>query len=306
MLVASAARAVKMASARRARYKRRVILGSCLCGDVAWEIDGPLQLMSHCHCSRCRKAHGAPFATYVATPADGFRLVRGRERIARWESSPGFFRAFCTRCGSVVPGDPFEAMMFVPAGCLDGDLGVHPAMHIFVAFKAPWVELRDELPRFDAYPPGFDAPALDQLPAPAPQGTKPRGSCLCGGVAFVVEGEPVRWWQCHCGRCRKARGAAYASNLFTSAGGVRFLRGEELAVSYKVPDAKYFMQVFCRTCGSPIPRVDTSRDLAIVPAASLDDDPGTRPQAHIFVGSKAPWDVITDDVPQYDEYPPQP
>ena len=77
-------------------------------------------------------------------------------------------------------------------------------------------------------------------------------------------------------------------------------------MSYKIPDAKYFMQVFCRTCGSPIPRVDTSRDLAIVPAASLDDDPGTRPQAHIFVGSKAPWDVITDDVPQYDEYPPQP
>jgi hypothetical protein len=240
----------------------------------------------------------------VAVPADAFRLVRGRERIARWESSPGFFRTFCDRCGAVVPGEPFEAMQFIPAGCLDGDLGVRPVMHIFVASKAPWVELRDDLPRFDGYPPGYDAPALPALPSPAPYSGKPRGSCLCGGVAYVVEGEPLRWWMCHCARCRTARGAAYASNLFTSADGVRFLRGEDLAESYKIPEAKFFAQVFCRRCGSPIPRIDRDRNLAIVPTGTLDDDPGTRPQAHIFVASKAPWDEITDDVPQFAEYPP--
>ncbi len=282
-----------------------MVSGSCLCGDVAWEIDGPLQLMSHCYCSRCRKSHGTSFATYVAGNVDAYRLIRGGERIARYESSPGFFRTFCDRCGSVVPGDPFGSLIFLPAGTLDGELGARPLMHIFVSSKAPWTRLNDDLPRHDGYPPGFDAPAVLEELAPAAAATgKPRGSCLCGGVAYVVEGAPLRWWQCHCSRCRKARGAAYASNLFTAADGVRFTHGEELARSYKLPDAKYFMQVFCRTCGSPLPRIDASRDYAIIPTGSLDDDPGMRPQAHIFVGSKASWDTIGDDVPQHAEYPP--
>jgi hypothetical protein len=280
--------------------------GSCLCGEVAWEIEGPLQLMSHCHCSRCRKAHGIPFATYVAGNVDGYRLLRGREHLARFESSPGFFRMFCDRCGSVVPGEPFGSLVFIPAGGLDGDLGVRPEMHIFCASKMPWVEVNDRLAHYEGYPPGFDAPALPDLPARTPATGTPRGSCLCGGVTYVVEGEPLRWWICHCSRCRKARGSGHASNLFTSADGVRFTRGEELAVSYKLPDAKYFAQVFCCTCGSPIPRIDRSRNYAIIPTGTLDDDPGTRPQAHIFVASKAAWDEITDRMPQHAELPPAP
>jgi len=279
--------------------------GSCLCGEVAWEIDGPLQLMSHCHCSRCRKAHGAPYATYVAGDLDKYRLLRGADHIARYESSPGFFRTFCDRCGAVVPGDAFGPLMFFPAGCFDDDPGVRPEMHIFCASKAPWTELNDDLPHHDGYPPGFDAPTLAELPAPAaPAAGKPRGSCLCGAVAYVVEGAPFRWWLCHCSRCRKARGASHASNLFTKADGVRFTKGEDQTVFYKLPDAKVFAQVFCRACGSPLPRIDPSRDYAIIPTGSLDDDPGARPQAHIFVASQAPWDAITDRVPQHAEYPP--
>src|SRR5262249_57578334 len=115
---------------------------TCLCGAVTWDADGPLQFMSHCHCSRCRKAHGTPFATYVAAPATGFRLS-GRERVGRWESSPGFFRYFCTACGSVVPGDPWEGAVFLPVGCMDSDPGVRPAAHIFVASRAPWFDIHD-------------------------------------------------------------------------------------------------------------------------------------------------------------------
>ena len=109
----------------------------CLCGAVSWDADGPFQFMSHCHCSRCRKAHGTPFATYVAAPADGVRL-RGREHVARWESSPGFFRYFCTGCGSVVPGDAWEGLVFLPAGCIDEDPGVRPEAHIFAGSRAHW------------------------------------------------------------------------------------------------------------------------------------------------------------------------
>lgn len=277
-------------------------LASCLCGDVAWELDGPFEFMSHCHCSRCRKTHGAAFGTYVAGPVEGFRL-RGRARVTRWESSPGFVRCFCGRCGSVVPGDAFEGRVFVPAGNFDGDFDLRPLAHIFVASKAPWFEIRDALPRFDAYPAGVNAPVLpDRPPLDAPGA--PRGSCLCGGVTYVVAGQPLRCWSCHCGRCRKARSAAHASNLFTSSDGVRFTRGEDLLVSYKVPEARHFTHVFCRTCGSSLPRIDRDRNLAVVPMGALDDDPGIRPQAHIFTASKAPWYDIADDLPQHAEYPP--
>ena len=99
--------------------------GSCLCGGVRWEIDGPLDLMSHCHCARCRKAHGTAFATYAAGRYDRFRL-EGKEKVARWESSPGFFRCFCRGCGSVVPGDPFDGeRIFVPVGNFNGFDSLH-------------------------------------------------------------------------------------------------------------------------------------------------------------------------------------
>jgi hypothetical protein len=81
-------------------------------------------------------------------------------------------------------------------------------------------------------------------------------------------------------------------------GRARFERGEDLLTSYKMPDARYFTQTFCRACGSPMPRADRERGFAVVPMGSLDDDPGIRPSRHIFVGSMAPWYAITDDLPQ--------
>jgi hypothetical protein len=280
------------------------VQGSCLCGDVAWETAGALELMSHCHCSRCRKAHGAAFATYVLCQPEAFRLLRGADRIVRYASSAMFARPFCGRCGGVVAdGAAAQGMVGVPAGPLDADPGVRPVAHIFVGSKAPWYTIADALPRFDAFPPGYDMPALPALAPPAATGG-PRGSCLCGGVAFVVEGEPLRAYHCHCSRCRKARGAAHASNLFTTADGVRLLRGEELLATYRLPGARYFGQVFCRGCGAPMPRVDRDRDLAVVPLGALDDDPGIRPGRHIFAGSRAPWFAIPDDgLPQDDAFP---
>jgi hypothetical protein len=192
----------------------------------------------------------------------------------------------------------------MPAGPLDDDPQVRPLAHIFVASKAPWVELHDDLPCFDAYPPGVDTPTLADLPARGtPPAGAPRGSCLCGGVAYAADGEPLRCWNCHCSRCRKARAAAHASNLFVAADGLRFTRGEDRLVSFKLPGARFYTQVFCRTCGSPMPRVDRERGLAIVPMGSLDDDPGVRPQRHIFAASRAPWYEIADDLPQDAEYP---
>jgi hypothetical protein len=279
--------------------------GRCLCGQVSWQLDSPLELMSHCHCSRCRKSHGTPFATYVAGAASGFRL-HGSEHVVRWESSPGFARCFCARCGSVVPSDAaFEGRVFVPAANFEDDPGTRPIAHIFVGSKAPWYQISDDLARFDAYPDGFEAPVVpDRAPVDPPGGV--RGSCLCGEVTFLVEGKPLRAANCHCRRCRRGRSAAHAANLVMPADGVRFTRGEDRRGIYKVPDARYFTQAFCRTCGSTMPHVDRERGIAIVPFGSLDDDPGFRPQFHIFVGSRAPWFEITDDLPRHAEGMPTP
>ena len=280
-----------------------LIHGSCLCGDLAWEAHGDFELMSHCHCSRCRKAHGAGFATYVGTNAESFRWTKGRDRARAYESSPGLHRRFCPRCGSVLPGEPNNGRVFLPAGNLDEDPGVRPLAHLFAASKAPWLEIADELPRFDAWPPDFDGPALPPLDRERQPGHV-RGSCLCGEVRFEFEGTPLRVRHCHCGRCRKARSAAHATNVFVEPERFRWLAGEDAIDFFHVPGAERFRNVFCRTCGGLTPRMGLR--YVVIPAGSLDDEPGGPIDSHIFVAWKAPGFEIGDDLPQHDEYPPEP
>jgi hypothetical protein len=133
-----------------------------------------------------------------------------------------------------------------------------------------------------------------------------KGSCLCGGVAFEMTGTPVRVNHCHCSRCRKVRGTGHATNLFVRLPGLRFVRGEDLLTSYKPPDARFFTHVFCRMCGASMPRIDEGRGVAVVPMGAFDDDPGVRPERHIYVDSKASWDEITDGLPTFPGPPPSP
>jgi len=277
------------------------VTGSCLCGDIAWLVDGPFDEMSHCHCSMCRKAHGAAFATYVSCASEAMSWLRGQDRIRRYESSPGFDRPFCPRCGSGVAGDPEEGRVFMPAGCLDDDPGARPSAHIFVANTAPWHTIEDDLPRFDFYPPSWPANVIQRdEPAPSEPGDF-GGSCLCGAVAYDVRAAPDTIINCHCSRCRKARGAAHASNLFVQPDQFSWTRGESLVQRYKVPEATRFAHCFCRDCGSSLPRI--ADDNVMIPAGSLDHDPGARERMHIFVESMAPWYTIADELPQHPEGP---
>jgi hypothetical protein len=133
-----------------------MLKGSCLCGGVRYEIDGEVGPMANCYCSMCRKQHGTSSATFVGVKTSDFRWVKGEELVTAYRSSPGLQRGFCRTCGSNLPVlDPAEETSFIPVGTLDDDPGVRPAVHIFVASKAPWVEISDDLPQFDAYPPGF-------------------------------------------------------------------------------------------------------------------------------------------------------
>lgn len=134
---------------------------------------------------------------------------------------------------------------------------------------------------------------------------KVAGSCLCGSVRYEVSGEAVRFYHCHCGRCRKATGTGHASNLFiTPVSALCWVEGEELLGRYKVPEAERFYNCFCTRCGSPLPRVVPELDGVLIPAGSLDSPAPLPTQARIFWESRADWSCA-DDLPRFAEYPPE-
>jgi len=132
-----------------------MIRGSCLCGAVAYEADGAFEEVHHCHCTRCRKHHGAAFATYARVAAAGFRFVRGAEHVRSHRSSPPVARTFCGTCGSNLQfvHDDVPDAVWLAAGSLDEAPPLRPEAHLFFASRVPWHEVRDELPRHDALPP---------------------------------------------------------------------------------------------------------------------------------------------------------
>lgn len=129
------------------------------------------------------------------------------------------------------------------------------------------------------------------------------GSCLCGSVVYEITGEPLRFYHCHCQRCRKATGTGHASNILLKPSRMRWVAGESLLRQYKVPEAKRFATNFCSHCGSLMPRVAPDMSMAVVPAGTLDVDPGIRPEGRIFAGSRAPWSCDTAELPTHDTVP---
>ncbi|WVM88294.1 GFA family protein [Halopseudomonas pachastrellae] len=132
-----------------------MITGSCLCGGIRFEVDGPLEPIQVCHCGQCRKAQGTAFATNIPVPQAQFRVLQGEELLKRYSSSPGKQRCFCERCGSPIyscnkrtPG-----VVRVRAGTLDGDLDTQLQAHFFTAHKANWFEISDGLPCYAEFAP---------------------------------------------------------------------------------------------------------------------------------------------------------
>ncbi len=279
--------------------------GQCLCATVRYSVDGPFTSMLNCHCSMCRKHHGAPYATFVSAPLAGFRWICGEEAVSGYITPSGGTRSFCRVCGSVTPIFLTQmSTVLCPAGNLEGDLGIKPQAHMFVGSKASWYEITDTLTQHAGYPPELGAAGIDR-PAVEPKPGVIQGSCLCGEVAFEIEGAPERLMYCHCSRCRRARSAAHGANLFFKPDQLRWVRGESLVKSYKEPSARFFTVSFCEKCGSGVPRASRELPVAYVPAGALDTDPGIKPLARIFVGSKASWADITDSVPRFQEMPPR-
>jgi len=123
-----------------------------------------------------------------------------------------------------------------------------------------------------------------------------RGSCLCGGVKYRINGQLSRAMYCHCTMCQKAQGSAFRSRASAKAAEFDWLQGEDLVTFYESSPGNY--RGFCRVCGSPVVSRFDGVPYYGVPLGPLDDDPGIRPELHVHVATKAPWFTITDDLPQ--------
>jgi hypothetical protein len=127
-----------------------------------------------------------------------------------------------------------------------------------------------------------------------------RGACLCGSVEFEAELPFIKFVRCHCSRCRKATGSAFAANAYVLPQAFRWISGEDQVARFDLPRARSFSTSFCRGCGSPLPRATRSGREIIIPAGSILDDPGTSPTIDACWQSRARWlsDVI--DLPTTD------
>lgn len=125
------------------------ITGSCLCGLIKFEISLPSIGMINCHCSRCRKASGAAFGTFLHTTADFFKWIEGDESIINFIPTKGDPRPFCKQCGSHIPVVNREKNhVIIPAGLLDEAPDLVPSVHLYIGSKAEWHSIQDNLPTF--------------------------------------------------------------------------------------------------------------------------------------------------------------
>ena len=281
-----------------------VTQGSCLCGDVVFEVSKKPKSLMHCHCSMCRKFHGSAFATFAFVGPNEFAWIKGEDSLMRYRSSDNGERVFCKTCGSAMPaGTQGDFDTYIPLGSVPDESDDIPGVHCFVGSKAAWHDIVDSTEQHDGWAPVWDdVPEVESETRGSQQPNTTAGSCLCGVVQYEYEGEPVRMMNCHCSRCRRQMSAAYGTFVFVSRDQFRWVEGEDAVVNYKMPEAKVKGTAFCQHCGSLVPRARDA-DTMQIPAGSLDDHPGMRPMANIFTDSKAQWVTLDENIPCFPEYP---
>jgi hypothetical protein len=125
--------------------------GQCLCGSIKYAVDQIEPQMGHCHCSMCRKFHGAAFATYAEAKSDNFHWLEGKEFLKSYLAPNGTNRKFCHNCGSsliFVPSNDTGDFIEFALATLDSEIELKPDAHIFTAYGANWHEITDDLPQF--------------------------------------------------------------------------------------------------------------------------------------------------------------
>ncbi len=132
-----------------------MLTGHCECHRVQLVADATISDYSHCHCSQCRRLHGAAFATFAGVPVASISYRSGRDEIRNYASSADHNRLFCGHCGSalMVLIEEEPDMAYLSMSILDGNPPRPDAYHIFVGSKAPWHDITDNAPQHDTWPP---------------------------------------------------------------------------------------------------------------------------------------------------------
>ena len=118
------------------------VAGGCLCGSVRFSVELPPRWVAHCHCSRCRRAHGAGFVTWVGIEQDRFRLLEGAERLKVYQSSADATRSFCGVCGSSLffQSGNWPGEIHVTLASLDSPTGLEPQAHAYWGSRVAWAD----------------------------------------------------------------------------------------------------------------------------------------------------------------------
>jgi hypothetical protein len=142
--------------------------GSCLCGRVSYEVTEEIGDFGFCHCQSCRKASGSAHAANVGISRSSFLLNDPDGLVTEFESKPGKFRSFCSRCGSPLYAYLSDSPEYVRIrlGSLDTDFDKKPSAHTFVGHSAKWDLMSEEIPRYQEWAPKS---ALNQLGSKQPE-----------------------------------------------------------------------------------------------------------------------------------------
>jgi hypothetical protein len=128
-----------------------------LCGGVRFEVSQPLIRASYCHCTRCQRRSGTAASAQARVAPGALRITSGEELVRSWQPDGGFAKEFCSQCGSQLwSRDPDDSdVISVRLGAFDGDPGIRPELHQFVAYAASWEPIPDDgLPRYEEQRPG--------------------------------------------------------------------------------------------------------------------------------------------------------
>ena len=142
----------------------KAIRGSCLCGNIAFQISGALPKIYQCHCSLCRKVSGSASNAAMLVVTEAFQWIEGEQEIASYATASGFKSDFCHRCGSPVPNLTRDQKKYwIPAGLLDQSDSLNLAAHVYVNSRATWDRIIRDIPHFQEMP---DEDTLNALLSP--------------------------------------------------------------------------------------------------------------------------------------------